>query len=53
MKRYGYIDGVKLYDAICDRENIRKAVILACKDHARDPVVQKIRVDPEPYIDAA
>lgn len=50
MKRVSRIHGVKLYDAICSRENIESAVRAACKDHRRDPVVQRIKEDPEPYI---
>ena len=53
MKRIGNIDGVKLYDIICSRENIEEAVKLACKDHGDDVAVRRIREDPEPYINAA
>ena len=53
MKRIGSINGVKLYDIICSRENIEEAVKLACKDHRNDFAVQKIKECPEPYIDAA
>ena len=52
MKRIKQIDGVELYDLICSEDNIREAIKLACKDHAKDPAVIKIREDPEPYVQA-
>lgn len=52
MKRIGHINGVKLYDLIRDRDNVALAVKNACKDHHRDPVVQQIKANPGPYIDA-
>lgn len=52
MKRIGSINGVKIYDLIKDRDNVALAVRAACRDHHREPVVQKIKADPGPYIDA-
>lgn len=52
MKRIGQIGGVKLYDLIKDRDNIAKAVKAACKDHRKDPAVQRMKENPEPYIEA-
>lgn len=52
MKRIGAINGVKLYDLIKDRDNVALAVKNACRDHHRDPVVQQIKMNPGPYIDA-
>ena len=52
LKRIGQIDGVKLYDIVKSRENIEEAIRLACKDHAKDPAVIKIKENPEPYIQA-
>lgn len=52
MKRIGQIGGKKLYDLIKDRDNIAKAVKAACRDHRKDPAVQRMKEDPEPYIDA-
>lgn len=50
MKRVGNINGKKLYDCICDEENIRLAIKEACKDHHRDLAVQAMKADPEPYV---
>lgn len=50
MKRTGHINGMKLYDVIRSEENIRLAVKAACKDHHKDPAVQAMKADPEPYI---
>lgn len=50
MKRVGNIDGRKLYDCICDEDNIRLAIREACKDHHRDRAVQAMKADPEPYV---
>lgn len=52
MKRIGTINGVKLYDLIKDPDNVALAVKNACRDHHRDPVVQKIKANPLPYIEA-
>lgn len=52
MKRVRQINGVELYDLIRQRENVALAVRRACKGHPHDPQVQRIREDPEPYIDA-
>lgn len=52
MKRIGSINGVKLYDLIKSRDNVEKAIKLACRDHAHDPAVKQIREGPEQYIDA-
>ena len=43
-------DGRTLYEHICDEDNIREAIQLACKDHAHDPAVIAIRENPEPYV---
>jgi hypothetical protein len=40
MKRIKYVDGVELYDIIRSEDNIREAIKLACRDHAKDPAVQ-------------
>lgn len=53
MKRIKKIKGVALYDIIRSRENVELAVRNACHDHHRDPIVQKIKIDPEPYIEGA
>lgn len=52
MKRIKQIDGRDIYDLICDEENIEDAIKKACKDHAKDPAVIRIKQDPEPYIKA-
>ena len=52
VKRIGQIDGVKLYDIIRSRDNVSSAVMEACRDHAKDPAVMRIRDDPDRYIDA-
>lgn len=46
------IDGVEIYDLIKSRDNVALAVKNACKDHAHDPAVIRIKENPEPYIDA-
>ena len=51
MKRVKSINGIELYDLICDRDNIREAIRLACKDHAKDKSVIAIKMNPEPYVD--
>ena len=50
VKRIGNIDGVKLYDVIRSEDNIREAIKEACKDHARDPAVLRMKANPEPYV---
>lgn len=52
MKRIREIDGIELYDIIRSRDNVAKALKAACRDHARDPAVIRIRENPEPYIEA-
>lgn len=52
VKRIGRIDGVKLYDIIKSRDNVIQAVKEACRDHARDPAVIRIRENPGKYADA-
>lgn len=51
-KRIRTINGKELYDLIRDRDNVELAVKNACKDHAHDPAVIRIRENPEPYVDA-
>lgn len=53
MKRIKHVGGKDLYDLICDEENIKDAINKACKDHATDPAVIRMKQDPEPYIKAA
>lgn len=53
MKRIGYVNGVKLYDAIRSWENVALAVRSSCKQHPRDPTVVKMKLNPLPYIVAA
>ena len=52
VKRIGRINGVKLYDIIKSRDNVIQAVKEACRDHARDPAVIRIRENPDKYADA-
>lgn len=52
LKRIGTVNGMKLYDAICTRENILLAVKNACRDHARDPQVIAMKEHPEEYVQA-
>lgn len=52
VKRIGQIDGIKLYDIIRSRENVAAAVEEACRDHAKDPAVIRIKNDPDRFIDA-
>lgn len=52
MKRIRHIDGIELYDIIRSRENVVRAVKAACRDHAKDPAVIRIREDPGPYVEA-
>lgn len=53
MKRIGTIDGKKPYDVICTRDNVAGAIKDVCKGHCRDPVVVRMKLNPEPYITAA
>lgn len=50
--RIGNINGIKLYDVIRSEDNIRLAIKEACKDHAHDPAVIRMKEDPEPYVSA-
>lgn len=52
MKRIGRINGVKLYDLIKDRDNVKRAIKESTKGHRKDPTIQRMLDNPEPYIDA-
>lgn len=47
MKRVGSINGVSLFDMICDIDNVNQATKSACKDHAKDVSVIEIKKNAE------
>lgn len=51
MHRIKRINGRVLYDLICDRDNLALAVKNASKDHAKDPDVIAMKLNPEPFIE--